>query len=73
MVQLQGVTQVTNQVLSTVAILVSLLDQFKLTVSTGFAGIIVAVSCSVCHTVVKDISLLSRDIPEICSGALLPK
>ena len=55
---------------ATVAILVSLLDQFKLTVSTGFAGIIVAVSCSVCHTVDRVISLLSRNTPEICCGAL---
>ena len=37
--------------------------------STASAGVIVAVSCSVCPTVVKAILLLSKANQEICIGA----
>lgn len=59
-VQFQGVTQVTNHVLLTVAIDV-LLDVHD-TVLVESAGVNVAVICDVCHTLLSFIELLSNDI-----------
>jgi hypothetical protein len=59
-VQSHGVTQVTNQFVSTVAIVVSsLLQVIDL---SHMLGSIVAISCSVCHTVVRVIEFLSKTI-----------
>ena len=59
-VQLHGVTQVTNQLLLTVAILVLL--ELHDTVLVLHDGVSVAVSCDVCPTVVRLILLLFRVI-----------
>ena len=55
-----GVTQVTNQVVLTVATVVSSLLQ--VIEWSDIVGSIVAVSCSVCPTVVRFIELLSKTI-----------
>ncbi len=55
-----GVTQVTNPVVLTVAIVVS--SELHVTDLSHIVGSIVAVSCSVCHTVVRLIELLSKVI-----------
>ncbi len=54
---------------ATVAILVSLLVQAKVTSSTGFSGVIVAFRYSVCQGVVSVIEDLSKVTQEICCGA----
>jgi hypothetical protein len=59
-VQSHGVTQVTNQVVLTVAIVVSSL--FQVIDLSHMLGSIVAVSCSVSHIVVRVIEFLSKTI-----------
>lgn len=63
----QGVTQVTNQLELTVAIVLSL--DVHVIVLSETVGSIVAVSCSVCQIVVRFIELLSS---EILSGYGIP-
>jgi hypothetical protein len=59
-VQVQGDTQVTNQVVLTVAIVVSL--ELQLIGLPASLGVNIAVSCSVCQTVVRLIELLFNSI-----------
>lgn len=63
----QGLTQVTNQVVLTVATVVSELLQVT-AMSSALDGDIVAVSCSVSHTVVRVIELLSKVTPVTLTG-----
>jgi hypothetical protein len=59
-VQVHGVTQVTNPVVLTVATVESLV--VHVIVLSEIVGSIVAVSCSVCQIVVRLIELLSKTI-----------
>lgn len=71
MVQFHGVTHVTNHVLLTVAIDVSLELHVTDGSSIAHSGDTVAVNCSVCHAEDNIIECLSKYTPEIWIGASL--